>query len=116
MGLCKLVVALADALAKAKSPLQARQRLLVEILRLMPLYAEGIANLSAWESAFQDAHPERPDESEVGELLEKIFEFARYNMYTVFDAAKTYEYYVLLSADLMQAGVESRTVQAIPDW
>src|SRR5687767_14405314 len=72
MGLCQLILALANATATAKAPLPVRHRLLIEILRLMPLYAEAIRNLTSWENAYQNAHPNWPDESEVGELLDKV--------------------------------------------
>jgi hypothetical protein len=116
MGLIELVVALANAVATAKAPLHPRHQLLIDIFRLMPLYSEGISNLTAWETAFQDAHPSWPDDSDVGELLEKIFEFGRYNMYTLFNPDETHKQYGLLSAELRRAGIDVPQVETIAEW
>jgi hypothetical protein len=75
----------------------------------MPHYIEAIAYLTACETAFQDAHPQWPDGSDVGEYLDKISELGRYKMYTLFNPAETLSNYRLLSAELTNAGVPMPT-------
>ena len=50
MGVCETVASLAEAVGRSKRPASPRHRLLIEILRLMPLFRE-IRDLSAWVSS-----------------------------------------------------------------
>src|SRR5579884_2495519 len=111
MGVCETVKSLAEAVAKAKALEKPRHRLLVEILRLMPLYRD-IGDLSAWESAIHGALGQ-DDESEVGQLLWEVFEFGTYNMYGAFDAEGTAEVFRHLSQWMAQRGVTAPEPQGL---
>ncbi len=115
MGICSTVASLAEAVSKAKAPLEPRHRLQVDILKLMPLYSE-IWNLSPWEHAFQDVVKEPDDESETGLLLWEIFDFGRYNMYSAFDPAGTRDCYIALTDLLKEKGVALSGKHDIDSW
>jgi hypothetical protein len=115
VGVCETVKALAEAIAQAKAPQEARHRLMVEILRLMPLYRD-IHDLTAWESAFQGALHGQDDDSEVGHLLWELFEFGRYNMYGAFDAPGTAKEFASLAKLLTRGDVPVPQSPGLTGW
>ena len=103
------------AVARAKKPEQPRHRLLVEILRLTPLYRD-ISGLCEWEDAFQNALGKEDDESEVGQILWNVFDFGCYNMYAKFDAEGTAQAYESLCLWLSAHGVSVPASHGLADW
>ena len=115
MGVCETVQVLAEAVALAKQPVEARYRLLIEILRLMPLYRD-IRDLSAWESAFQAALAPCEDESEMGNVLAELFDFGRHNRYGAFDQAGTLFCYASFARWLTEHGVPAPDSPDLSRW
>jgi hypothetical protein len=115
MGVAETVKELAESVAHAKMPTHPRHRLLVELLRLMPLYRD-INGLCAWEAAFKGAMEWQDDESEVGQLLWDVFEFGGYNMYGAFDAEGTLQEFRGLASRLSERGVRVREPQGLDGW
>lgn len=115
MGVCVTVKSLAESVSTVKTPEDSRHRILVEILRLMPLYRD-IFGLVAWESAFRGALAEEDDDSEVGQILYEVFDFGTFNMYGAFDADGTAQEFERVSAWLRQGGVPVLQPQGIADW
>ena len=114
-GCREIVKSLAEAVARAKEPEQPRHRLLVEILRLTPLYRD-INGLCEWEDAFQNALEKEDDESEVGKILWELFDFGRYNMYAKFDTEGTAQAYESLCLWLSAHGVSVPASHGLADW
>ena len=86
MGVCALVKEFAEAVGHVKQPREPQHRLAIELLRLMPLYAE-LRCLDCWESAFP--HSIDSKEGEIDKLLNEIFEFGGGNLYCAFDVDRT---------------------------
>lgn len=119
MGPCTTVASLAETVRDARAPLTRQHRVLVEMLRLMPLYSE-INRLDAWEDACQALILEDEYDLglEVGNLLRMIFELGQYNLYGNFKAADTLEEFSHLCRQLQRAGIKVPPVpeQALSDW
>ena len=103
-----------NMLASQSDSLTPRHHVLLELFRLMPLYCEA-RRLDAWERAVLEALPRvndasDVDKSEIGRLIEELFEFARLKLYTSFDPAGTAASYGKLSKLLRDAGVNCPTV------
>ena len=88
MGVCKTVALLAKTVETIKLPINSRHKLLIQLLKLIPLYKE-IRALDEWETACQGVLEDQDDTSEIGSLLWEVFEFGRYNLYAAFDATGT---------------------------
>lgn len=114
MGVCTTVKDFAEAVARVKGPLSTRHHLLVELLRLMPVYATR-RDLGAWE---QDANtiPGHEDGSETEKLLWEIFEFGRFNLDTGFDVGGTARELTRLVELLHRHGVVVTPPEPITGW
>lgn len=115
MGVTETVAALAGSIAQVKALTNPRHRLLVEILRLMPLYSD-VGDLTAWESAFQGVLEDQDDESEIGNLLWDIFVFGRMNMYVGFDARQTEIAFRYIAQEFERRGVPVTPQGSLDDW
>ena len=115
MGVSDTVRATVDEIVRTKSPTLPRHLLLVELLRLMPLY-RAVRNLAAWDAAFRGALAEDDDGSELGRLLLETFEFGCENLYGRFDAAAASRAYERLSARLREGGVPLVPAGDLTDW
>jgi hypothetical protein len=119
MGVCAVVKQFAEAVAHTKQPHQWRHKLLIEILKLMPLYAK-IKHLGAWEYAFQQVSSQVSNKetlnTEIGELLLAIYEFGRFNLYAAFDQEGTDRELAALVDLLQRGGVYVGNVSDVTDW
>jgi hypothetical protein len=115
MGLCDTVAKLADAAERDLSPSEARHKLLLAILRLMPLYRD-IVHLPEWETAFKGALTrDHDDESRIGKLIYDIFEFAGFNLYAAFDIEGTKIAYDARVKRLEDAGIRVPPDEGLTD-
>lgn len=116
MSVSRTVAGLAD-LVEACLPLSgARERLQLQILRLMPLYVE-IWDLVAWESAFTGVMDESdsPQGSDAW-VLEQVFDFGRGNMYGAFQEATARSDYAEMRAELLKVGIEVPENAELHEW
>jgi hypothetical protein len=114
MGISDAVRSVVDAILRKLQPQNARQRLLAELLRLMPLYRD-FGDLSAWEVACRQKDDE-DDNSEIAVLLREVHDFAILNMYASIDVSETKAEYARLSDILRSAGVEPPVTGPLTDW
>ena len=103
MGVADVVRTVAKAVARVTNPTDPLHRIRLRILQLMPDYRD-IHMLVAWESAFKGAGPDT-DQSEVGRLLQEVFDFGMFNMYGQFDGPGTVSAFRQLSDWLAGRGV-----------
>jgi len=115
MGVTATVKALAETVAHAKGVVLPRHHLSVELLRLMPLYAE-IDDLTSWDEAYRGVLTEADDDSEVGKLLNRIFDFACTCFYGAFDAAAYLRDYEQLSEVFHASGISLAKSPDLSDW
>jgi hypothetical protein len=118
MGICNTVKAMAEALRDAKAPADPKQQLMIEILRLMPMYI-AMRDLSVWESAYQDAESSKMMprlQDDVGEALEHIFEFGRFNLYCALRANETERQLELTIDTLRELGVPYSGPRDVRTW
>jgi hypothetical protein len=114
------VKALAEAVVEVHPVRLPLHRLILELLRLMPLYRD-VDGLPDWETAIRDATAEREDYSEVGDLLWAVFEFAARALYPpqgyeVFDPAWTEAAFRSLGKALEGSGVKIPEGMSFTGW
>jgi|SRR5690242_4489563 len=105
---------LAEAILAARPTPSPRQRLLIEQLRLLPLYKE-IENVAIWDKAYHDAMPREDDASEVGRLIEAVYDFATVPFYGAFEADMTLSAYESTCRFLRGAGITCPAVDRFTD-
>lgn len=115
IGICETVKALAGAVASAQSPLGPRDRLVVEVLKLMPCYRD-VRRLDLWERALHDAMGEDDVKSSARPLLSGIFELARYNLYGAVDEKGTWNEFYRLEKALEGERIFLRRPRSLTDW
>ncbi len=116
MSVSLTVVALADLIEERLSIESARDRLQLQILRLMPLYVQ-IRDLVAWESAFTAVMNEADSpEGSTAWVLEHVFDFGRGNMYGVFEEATARTDYAFMQAELLRAGIPVPDSLELDEW
>lgn len=116
MSVSRTVVALADLIA-TRVPLEgARERIQLQILRLMPLYVE-IWDLVAWESAFAEVmtKEDSPEGSDAW-VLEQVFDFGRGNVYGAFQESTAKSDYSHMRAQLLRVGIEVPVDPELHEW
>lgn len=104
---------LAEAILAAR-PHTPHQRLLIEQLRLLPLYKQ-IGNVAIWDKAYHDAMPREDDTSEVGRLIAAVYDFATVPFYGAFDAEATLNAYESTCRFLRGAGIACPAVDRFTD-
>jgi hypothetical protein len=116
MSVSRTVVALAD-LIEARLPVEsARERLQLQILRLMPLYVQ-IRDLPAWESAFTAVMDKNdPPEGTGAWVLGEVFDFGRWNLYAAFEEAAAKRDYADMRAELRRVGIEVPESSRLDEW
>ena len=114
LGLCEVLVVLGDSIADAKRPLNARDLLLVQILRSAPLYRDADC-LDCWETAFQCAAKEG-SESPATAFLELAFGLGRCNLYADFNERETRVLYDWIVTKFDAAGVRTPQSPDLSDW
>jgi hypothetical protein len=116
MSVSRTVAVRAD-LIERRLPLEgARERLQLQLLRVMPLYVQ-IRDLVAWESAFTAVMVEEdaPEGSDAW-VLEHVFDFGRGNMYGAFHEATANGDYAYMRAELRKAGIEVPASPDLHEW
>ena len=103
MRVSTTVQTIAEAIAASLPGMTPPQQARVEMLRLMPSYTE-IKDLGAWEAVYGEPPSSEPD-TPLDLLLDKVFEFGRYNLYRKFDPVGTKRVYTKLFEQLRHAGV-----------
>jgi hypothetical protein len=105
MSVSETVRVLAEAISAGPDALSAHDRLLLELLKLMPLYCEN-RTLDAWEAAYQSTYiPDDGNASKTAHLADQVFEFGCFNMYAAFDPKGTKTCYSELSKLLEKSGI-----------
>ncbi|MGL4608231.1 MAG: hypothetical protein ACRCYY_00890 [Trueperaceae bacterium] len=116
MNVSTTVAELANAVARHFPKLTSRQRLRLELLKLMPLYVD-IHDLSCWERAFKETYPDKQARrSKAGRLIEDIFRLGEFNLYTAFDKQGTLEKYNALAKQLNAVGIKTKAIKAFKGW
>ncbi len=105
---------LAEAVIAARPDSTPRQRLLLEQLRLLPLYKE-IGNVAIWDKAYHAAMPVGDDASEIGRLIEAAYDFATVPFYGAFQADVTLRAYESTCRRLRAAGISCPSVDEFTD-
>jgi hypothetical protein len=101
---------LAEAVIAARPALTPRQRLLLELLRLLPLYND-IENVAIWDDAYHAAMPLEDDNSEIGCLVQAIYDFATETFYGAFESEEARNAYEFASRYLRDAGIDCPAVE-----
>ena len=99
-----IVRELAEAIIAAREVSSARHRLLLELLRLLPLYAE-VGNLFSWDKAYDGAESKERDTSETGRLIAALYNFATVTFYGAFQADVQMSEYESICKTLQSAGI-----------
>jgi len=105
---------LADAVIAARPASTPRQRLLLELLRLLPLY-KAIGNVAIWDGAYHEAMPVEDDTSEIGRLIQTLYDFATIPFYGAFGADVTLREYESTCRYLRGGGIDCPTVAGFTD-
>ena len=98
------VQAIADTIGASRRAILPHQQARIELLRLMPTYAEA-RDLGAWEAAYKDVSSPESDTA-FDLLLDAVFEFGEYNLYCAFDHTGTKQLYLRLARQLRDAGID----------
>ena len=104
MSVSETAKQLAEAIIAARQVLSPRQRLLLELFRLMPLYLQ-IHDLAAWDAAYHGAFAAEDGVSELGLLIGDVYDFASDPFYGAFQPALTLQVYTAIVPRLRGAGV-----------
>jgi hypothetical protein len=105
---------LAEAVIAARPASTPRQRLLLEQFRLLPLY-KAIGNVSIWDAAYHAVMSDEDDTSDIGRLIEAIYEFATDSFYGAFQTHETFRVYEATCSSLRAAGITCPTVAQFTD-
>jgi hypothetical protein len=106
--------ALAEAIIAVTPAATSRQRLLLELLRLLPLYRD-IGNVAIWDKTYHAAMPVEDDTSDAGQLIGAVYEFATTPFYGAFEADVTLSVYQDTCRYLRSAGISCPAVNAFTD-
>lgn len=90
MGIAQTTRVLAEAVQNHLHPTEPRHVLVLELLRLMPLYLD-FRDLAAWDRACLEVIGE--ETSEVDRLLSSIYDFATTNLYAAIHPKYTRDAY-----------------------
>ena len=99
-----IVRELAEAVISARGVSPARQRLLLELLRMLPLYTE-VGDLFSWDKAYSAARSKERDTSETGQLISALYDFATVTFYGAFQADVQMSEYESVCKTLRGAGI-----------
>ncbi len=105
---------LAQATIAARPASTPRQRLLLELLRLLPLYRD-IGNVAIWDKSYHAAMPAEDDTSEVGQLIDAVYDFAITPFYGAFESEVALRAYEDTCRCLHGAGIPCPAVDAFTD-
>jgi hypothetical protein len=109
-----IVRELAEAIIAARDVSLARHRLLLELLRLLPLYNE-IGNLAIWDRAYNDACSKEGDTSETGRLIAELYGFATVTFYGAFQADVQMSEYESICKSFRGVGIACPAVDEFVD-
>lgn len=122
MSVSETVVALSAVVAHCRAPLSPFEADLAARLQEMPTWVTA-RQLDEWERRYEDRRSGWGDSIETAvrrstvELLDRVFEFGRYNLYTRFDLEATEREYRELLAELNEGlGTELRPDRTVSDW
>lgn len=118
MGICKTVKSLAEAIAAAAPPNSSRDRLCVEMLRLMPMFSD-VNNLAVWEVTYRKIPGFGEATSLSGKLLDELYEWATDNAYGAIDWPGTGDQYSALVKSLETHGVKIpplESIESLREW
>ncbi len=105
---------LAEAILAARPSPTPRQRLLIELLCLLPLYEE-IGNVATWDKAYHDAMPREDNTSEIDRLIEAVYDFATVPFYGAFEAEVALSAYESTCRFLRSEGITCPAVDGYTD-
>jgi hypothetical protein len=114
MGVCEVVVRMAEAVAVARQPLTAREACWLHLLRGITAY-QGIGRLDLWEAACNEVSPATP-ESVTEKLLEEIQMLGLANLYQAFSELRTQEFYAGLVPFFEEHGICIPTSPDLSEW
>lgn len=114
MTVSAIVPSLAEAIIAAKTDLSPRQRLLLELLRILPLY-KAAGNVAIWDQAYHAAMPHEDDTSENGRLIQATYEFATVPFYGSFQADVTLQEYEYLRRCFRTSDIHCQAVDRFTD-
>ena len=103
MRVCPTIQAIAEAIIATRQELSPEQKARVEMLRLMPHYAEA-KDLGTWEWTYKESSPLGTD-AELDGLIDAVFGFGEHNLYCAFDPTGTNRLYYNLSSQLRRMGI-----------
>ena len=111
----EIVAALAKTIECAYSWLPPKQQLMLRLMRMMPLYRDSNA-LPAWESADAEITDGLEDGSEVGELIDEVFEFGRCNFYTQFNKSRAHDAFTRVAQIFKNRGLPVPEVRKLAKY
>src|SRR5215471_17625762 len=116
MGVCEVVVQMADAVAAARGPLTPREACWVHLLRGAVHY-RAIGRLDLWEAACNAVTPPTPaPETITEELLDEVQMLGLCNLYQAFQEARTRAYYDRLRLFFEERGVPIAPSPDLSGW
>ena len=114
MGVCEVVVQMADAVAAAHGPLTPCEACWVHLLRGAVHY-RAIGRLDLWEAACNAVTPPAP-ESVTEELLDEVQMLGLCNLYQAFQEARTRAFYDRLIPFFEERGVRLPPCPDLSEW
>jgi len=114
MGICEVVVQMADAVACARQPLTQQEKDWIDQLRTITDYCER-KRLDLWESACKAAAGAATD-SATSELLSEIQMLGQCNLYQRFNESRTRAFYERLIPFFAQHGVHIPPAPDLATW
>jgi hypothetical protein len=114
MGVCDVVVQMADAVAAARQPLSSSESRWWQAIREISEY-QLVQRLDLWEANCNVASPPEPS-SPTEELLEEVQMLGLCNLYQAFDEQRTCEFYERLVPYFAQRGVIIPKLVDLTGW
>jgi hypothetical protein len=114
MTVSSIVRELAEGVIATGKVCSARQRLQLELFRMMPVYRE-VGILGSWDRAFNDTWSKERDTSEMGHLIAVLYGFATVNFYGAFQADVTIREYESTSRCFRTGGITCPAVDKFDD-
>lgn len=113
MGVCQVVVQMANAIEAVRSPLTPREACWLYVIRGLPYYY-AIKRLELWEAACNKVTPEPETVTEW--LLDEVQMLGLCNLYQAFQPERTRELYDRLVPFFAERGVAIPEHPDLSDW
>lgn len=115
MGVCSAVREAALAIDAAFGDDDPRVRPAAQAVASMPDWLKQ-RRLDLWEAHVQEVFPVTTERGTPMSLLDEVFEFGRFNLYTAFQADKTANVFRKLIVQLSEHGLMVDEHQSVSEW